>query len=75
MAADSTNVILSGDHKQLGPIIRSSVARELGLEKSYLERLMENELYDEKKGHQTTYVLIHSILLRYYPHTNVVSSS
>ena len=42
-----TNVIISGDVKQLGPIVRSPLARELGLGKSYLERLMESELYDE----------------------------
>jgi helicase MOV-10 len=47
---------LSGDPKQLGPIIRSNIARELGLEKSYLERLMDREIYDEKKGHGVTCV-------------------
>ena len=47
MLADSkTNVILAGDPKQLGPVIRSPVARELGLQKSYLERLMDREAYD-----------------------------
>ena len=51
MLADSrTNVILSGDPKQLGPIIRSGIAKELGLEKSYLERLMERDVYDIKSG-------------------------
>lgn len=47
MADNSTRVILSGDHKQLGPIIRSNVARALGLETSYLERLMSRGEYDE----------------------------
>jgi helicase MOV-10 len=53
------NVILSGDPKQLGPVIRSGVARELGLGKSYLERLMENTiLYDETSTDATSkYVL------------------
>ena len=45
MVAPNTRVILSGDPKQLGPVIRSSTARELGLGKSYLERLMEQPLY------------------------------
>jgi len=56
MADNLTQVILSGDPQQLGPIIRSNVARELGLQTSYLERLMDTDLYDEKKGHGTTYV-------------------
>ena len=47
MADNSTRVILSGDHKQLGPIIRSNVARALGLETSYLERLMNRDGYEE----------------------------
>ncbi|KII91294.1 hypothetical protein PLICRDRAFT_105552 [Plicaturopsis crispa FD-325 SS-3] len=51
MADNATNIVLSGDPKQLGPMIRSSVARELGLEKSYLERLMERDVYNEEQGH------------------------
>lgn len=51
MADNSTNVILSGDPKQLGPIIRSNIARELGLETSFMERLMKREVYNDKKGH------------------------
>ena len=52
MLADSrTNVILSGDPKQLGPVIRSSITRRLGLEKSYLERLMDRDVYNIHTGH------------------------
>ena len=51
MADTKTNVILSGDPKQLGPIIRSGIARELGLEKSYLERLMDRNAYDNQTGY------------------------
>jgi helicase MOV-10 len=40
MADAKTNVVLSGDPKQLGPVIRSGVARALGLEMSFIERLM-----------------------------------
>lgn len=51
MADNATRVILSGDHKQLGPIIRSNVARALGLETSYLERLMGRDEYNEVENH------------------------
>ena len=52
MLADSkTNIILLGDPKQLGPVIRSGIARELGLETSYLERLMDRDVYNIKTGY------------------------
>jgi len=56
MADRNTNIILSGDPKQLGPIIRSAVARELKLDVSYLERLMELEAYQPDIGHRISYV-------------------
>ncbi|KAJ7096045.1 RNA helicase [Mycena epipterygia] len=40
-----TNVVLAGDNKQLGPIISSRIARSLGLQVSYLARLMQREIY------------------------------
>ena len=54
MADNFTNITLSGDPKQLGPIIRSAVARELGLDKSYLERLMDRQSHDIIAGQGTT---------------------
>ncbi|KAI0316092.1 P-loop containing nucleoside triphosphate hydrolase protein [Amylostereum chailletii] len=56
MADLSTNVVLAGDPKQLGPIIRSAVARTLKLDISYMERLMGEEIYDERRGHGITVV-------------------
>ncbi|KAG9084862.1 hypothetical protein FRC06_003865 [Ceratobasidium sp. 370] len=47
LAAKDTNIILSGDPKQLGPVIRSPVAGQLGMSTSYLERLMSLPAYDE----------------------------
>jgi helicase MOV-10 len=51
LADSKTNVILSGDPKQLGPVIQSGIARVLGLEKSYLERLMDRDVYKIQTGH------------------------
>lgn len=45
VANASTKLILSGDPKQLRPIIHSAIANELGLSISYLERLMECHVY------------------------------
>lgn len=44
-ALGSTKLILSGDPKQLRPIIHSVIANELGLSISYMERLMECNAY------------------------------
>uniref|UniRef100_A0A1A9WWS9 Uncharacterized protein n=1 Tax=Glossina brevipalpis TaxID=37001 RepID=A0A1A9WWS9_9MUSC len=38
-------IILSGDHKQLGPVFKSERAAELGLSKSLMERLLETKCY------------------------------
>ena len=38
-------VVMAGDPKQLGPVIRSVIAAKHGLTISLLERLMEMELY------------------------------
>ncbi|KAF9067041.1 P-loop containing nucleoside triphosphate hydrolase protein [Rhodocollybia butyracea] len=71
MADNNTNVVLSGDPKQLGPIIRSTVARALGLEKSLIERLMEREIYDEVQGYGKSVVKLiknfrsHSAILKF----------
>jgi helicase MOV-10 len=55
MADLKTNVVLAGDPKQLGPIIRSALARRLELDISYMERLMKDPMYDEHGGHGSTY--------------------
>ncbi|KIO33704.1 hypothetical protein M407DRAFT_17322 [Tulasnella calospora MUT 4182] len=55
-AGPRTSVILAGDPKQLGPVIRSPVARQLGLDRSYLERLMSLPMYEVKEYRGATYV-------------------
>jgi helicase MOV-10 len=71
MADNATRVVLSGDHKQLGPIIRSNVARALGLEISYLERLMGRDEYDGAQNHGIRYLIsfarqLHNLLTLFY---------
>jgi helicase MOV-10 len=62
MADTRTTIILSGDPKQLGPVIRSGIAMELGLEKSYLERLMDRDAYNLKTGYGKRWIgLLRSI--------------
>ena len=56
MADNRTNVILSGDPKQLGPIVRSDLALSLKLGVSYLDRLCEMSMYDESQMSGITYV-------------------
>ncbi|KXN81887.1 Putative helicase mov-10-B.1 [Leucoagaricus sp. SymC.cos] len=51
MADMKTNIVLSGDPKQLGPIIRSGIATHLGLELSYIERIMARPPYNSSVGY------------------------
>ena len=44
-ATSGCNVVLSGDHMQLGPVVRAPFCREKGLARSLLERLMALPVY------------------------------
>ncbi len=48
-------LILAGDPKQLGPILRSPIALKFGLQLSLLERLMANPVYG--RGEIGTFLL------------------
>lgn len=50
LADEATNVVLAGDVRQLNPIVHSPLARDFGLKQSYLQRLMDMPIYDEKTG-------------------------
>jgi superfamily I DNA and/or RNA helicase len=49
-AKKSAVIVLAGDPKQLGPIIRSEMAKSLGLEISLLERLSKCGPYERQNG-------------------------
>jgi len=38
-------VVLAGDPMQLGPVLRSTIAKDYGLQLSYLERVMDLDMY------------------------------
>ena len=45
IATSDPSIVLAGDPKQLGPIVRSDLAKKYGLDKSLLERLSELPAY------------------------------
>ncbi|ELU10294.1 hypothetical protein CAPTEDRAFT_119799 [Capitella teleta] len=52
------HLILAGDPRQLGSVLRSPVAKKYGLDKSLLERLMDDtEVYSPKNAHCFTKLL------------------
>ena len=56
LTTPTTNIILSGDPKQLGPVIRSKTALKLGFGKSLLDRLTAMPIYDDREQRGITYV-------------------
>jgi helicase MOV-10 len=50
MAGPDTVIVLSGDPKQLGPIIHSDIVKEFAYGQSYLERLLNLPVYDYNTG-------------------------
>ncbi|KAG5282698.1 hypothetical protein AALO_G00058890, partial [Alosa alosa] len=69
----SGQLVLAGDPKQLGPILRSPIAKKHGLELSLLERLMKhNPLYqkDETGHYNSRYVT--KLLLNYRSHKSIL---
>ncbi len=56
LSSNPPAIVLAGDPKQLGPIIRSSTAKSFGLEKSLLERLYQRLETKEDSRIMTTLV-------------------
>ncbi|KAL5014202.1 hypothetical protein ScPMuIL_008472 [Solemya velum] len=48
-AGEDGQIVLAGDPMQLGPVLRSSLAKKFGFELSYLERLIQLPLYNRNE--------------------------
>ncbi|TFK72808.1 P-loop containing nucleoside triphosphate hydrolase protein [Pluteus cervinus] len=69
LAGQRTNVILSGDPQQLGPIIRSGIANQLKLGVSFLERLMSSPIYNPRTYRDQTVV---KLVRNYRSHNAII---
>ncbi|KAM3933121.1 helicase MOV-10 [Leptodactylus fuscus] len=66
-------LVLAGDPKQLGPVLRSPLAIENGLDISLLERLMtQNPLYGKSNGSYNPQ-FVTKLLLNYRSHPDILS--
>ena len=70
-AKASAVIVLAGDPKQLGPIIRSEKAKSLGLEMSLLERLSDCEPYQRQNGGYDTRVCT-KLVKNYRSHPSIL---
>ncbi|XP_023171875.2 putative helicase MOV-10 isoform X2 [Drosophila hydei] len=69
---DACHVILSGDHKQLGAVIKSNRAAHLGLRHSLIERLLRCELYAVDANGNYDHTLQTRLRLNYRSHPAIV---
>lgn len=70
----NAQIILSGDHKQLGSIVKNSFCRRLGMEKSMMERIMEtDEKYQKKPNYNQQYVTL--LVKNYRSHPAILQFS
>jgi helicase MOV-10 len=66
----TANIVLLGDHKQLGAIVNSSISEQMGLGVSLMERIMNTENY---KAFETKYVT--QLLDNYRSHPAILQFS
>ncbi|KAF4530667.1 hypothetical protein B566_EDAN004906 [Ephemera danica] len=66
-------LVLSGDPRQLGPVIRSPVAKSLGLDQSLLERLMLNcELYQKQEDGKYNALVLTKLVRNFRSHPTIL---
>ena len=75
---DSSQLVLAGDPKQLGPILRSAIATTYGLQVSLLERLMTTKslpyIRKEKSPHYNDR-LVTMLINNYRSHPDIITVS
>jgi helicase MOV-10 len=59
-------LVLAGDPKQLGPILRSPIAIKFGLQLSLLERLMKQEIFGRGQWDQQQHTKTGENIPNYY---------
>ncbi|CAE6416824.1 unnamed protein product [Rhizoctonia solani] len=73
-ASPTTNVILSGDPKQLGPIVQSKACDALGMSLSFLERMTKRLVYRMESGDHTGSNIV-KLLQNYRNHPAILNFS
>lgn len=69
----TSNIILLGDHKQLGPILKSQLSVNLGLDVSLMERIMTKKRYQVDSQANSDYVI--QLLDNYRSHPAILHLS
>ncbi|KAH8300631.1 hypothetical protein KR018_000086, partial [Drosophila ironensis] len=68
-----SNLILSGDHKQLGPVLQSKRANEWGLSLSLFERLLQRNCYRVAEDGTYNTAVQTRLIRNYRSHPEIVS--
>lgn len=70
----TAQIVLSGDHKQLGPIVNNRFARKMGMERSVMQRLMEtNPNYQRNGNYNNQFVTL--LVQNYRSHPAILQFS
>lgn len=66
------HLVIAGDPKQLGPVIRSRLAQKYKLDVSLLERLMDCELYQRQANGHYSPMLLTKLLKNFRSHKDII---
>jgi len=71
-SGDKTQIILTGDPRQLGPIVRSPIAKSERFHTSYLERLIDTDMYSKDKNGEYNSTYICKLIHNYRSHPKIL---